>query len=80
MTPLLDIVDELTTRSRAYQVLYYLGSTPETVRTLRRGEAQIWIDLAQEVLDGKRDSAAHMQLAEKCGPAMLRYICTGVMG
>lgn len=79
MTARLDIIDELTTRSRAYQVLYYLGSTPETVRTLRPGEAQIWIDLAQEVLDGKRHTEAHRELAQKCGAGMLRYICSGVM-
>jgi hypothetical protein len=74
-----DIIDELTTRARGYQVLYYLGSDPATVRNLRPGEAQIWIDLAQEVLDGKRTTPAHVELAAKCNPVMLRYVATGRM-
>lgn len=75
-----DIIDELNLRSRAYNCLYCLGSDPATVRTLRPGEAQIWIDLAQEVMAGKRTTAAHVELAAKCDPGMLRYVATGRMG
>lgn len=71
--------DVLTLRNRAYQVLYALGFKPSIAASLRSEDAPFWIALAQEVLNGRRDTGIHVKIAEKCNPVMLRYITTGKM-
>jgi hypothetical protein len=73
------LLDDLTLRNRAYQILYLLGDDPSTVRTLLPGEAAMWVGIAGDVLRGDRSTDIHCRLAAACKPAMLNYIATGRM-
>ena len=72
----LNLIDELERRNRAYQVLYALGSSPDTVGTLEPGEADILIEAARRVRDGDRSTETARKIAE-LSPVMLNYIVTG---
>lgn len=70
------VIDNLSRRSRAYNALYALGETPETVKTLTRAEVEELIQLAHETAMGVTSTERHRTLA-KASPALLRYIAIG---
>jgi hypothetical protein len=72
-----ELIDDLCLRSRAYNLLYALGATPETVRTLEPGEASNLILTAYEVEQGDRSTEQHREIAANVKPYLLRYVTTG---
>lgn len=53
MTPT-QIINGLGLSNRAYQVLYALGDTSSTVRTLTSGEAACLVGIVQDLLDTEK--------------------------
>jgi len=60
-----DLVNDLGYRNAAYNILYRLGYTSETVPTFTPGAARWWLALCKEVLEGSRSTALHVLIAEK---------------
>lgn len=71
------IIDELSLRNRAYNLLYALGESPATVRTLAPGEAERLITLATEAYVGLGDTYFHRLIAARVPVNQLRYVATG---
>lgn len=70
-TGLVEIVDSLTLRNRAYQVLYALGEDSATVRTLTDGEAACIVGLVA-AMDGT--TYLELMLARRMSPRMIAYV------
>jgi hypothetical protein len=68
---LVKIVDSLTLRNQAYQVLYALGDDPSTVRTLSDGEAACIVGLVRD-MDGS--TYLEQMLARRMSPRMIEYV------
>lgn len=73
------IIDDLTLRNRAYQVLYALGFQPSDVGTLEGSQVSAWIEIARQVRDGEMKTPYHERIRAKCNDVMLRYIVEGRM-
>jgi hypothetical protein len=74
------IIENLSIKNRAYNLLYALGQSPESVRTLDIDETYRLINLAKEVHEGQRDTYFHRLIAERVPAHQLRYMATGRVG
>lgn len=68
----------LELKNRAYQVLYALSDTPETVRTLTANEALHLVSLVEDVLGGQRVTDLDNLLASRMSRRMLEYVAHGM--
>lgn len=75
-----EMVDRLTYINRAWQVYYALHGVKYPLPDLTNAELETFMRVAQEVRNGSIATAMHRDLADKISPAMLRYVCTGVIG
>jgi hypothetical protein len=76
-----EMVDELSLRNRAYQVLYALGDTPGNVRTLTTGEAACLVGLVQDMLEADGEwNDLQVAIGSAMSMSMLTYVATGSMG
>jgi hypothetical protein len=74
------MIDSLSLRSRAYQVLYALGADPSTVRTLTTGEASCLVGIVQDIGFAQRPPTTLEQvLVDGMSVAMMWYVATGEM-
>lgn len=72
------MIDSLSLRSRAYQVLYALGADPSTVRTLTTGEASCLVGIVQGMeKDGYSHSRLDTYLFTHMSASMRQYVATG---
>ncbi len=72
----MEIIEALSRRNRAYNALYALGATPETVNTLTHVEVENLIAMADETMHGIYRTEQHRKLSG-ISPVLLRYIATG---
>ena len=72
-----ELIECLCLRNRAYNLLYALGETPATVRTLEPGEESFLVSCAKRVEAGKVESQLEQEIASKVPPAQLHYVATG---
>ena len=72
-----ELIDDLSLRNRAYHLLYAMGQKPETVKTLRPGEAQRLVTLATETYCGLGDTYFHRMIRDMVPVHQLRYVATG---
>jgi hypothetical protein len=49
------LIEDLCLVNRAYQVLYALGETSSTVRTLEPGESRCLVGIVQDLLDESKE-------------------------
>lgn len=70
------IVDHLCLVNRAYQVLYALGDTSSTVRTLTPGEAACLVGIVSDLLDDRHSdwTALDDVLYQAMSPGMILYV------
>jgi hypothetical protein len=73
-----DALAHLSFVNRAYQVLYALGDSSATVRTLEPSEAFALVALVADVRDGQRLTALDDLLAAKLSPRMISYVASGL--
>jgi hypothetical protein len=76
MTPTA-IIDHLCLSNRAYQVLYALGDTSSTVRTVEPSEARCLVGIVADIRDGRRVTELDHFLATKMSKGMLSYVAEG---
>jgi hypothetical protein len=76
MTPK-QIIDSLSLSNRAYQVLYALGDTSATVRTLAPGEARCLVGIVQDIVERGYCSTLDMLLGTRMSKGMLLYVAEG---
>jgi hypothetical protein len=60
-----DLLNDLTYRNAAYNILYRLGFESTTVPNFTPGQAEWWLDRCAEVLHGTGTTALHLLLKEK---------------
>ena len=72
------MIDSLSLRNRAYQVLYALGESSSTVRTLTAGEAACLVGIVQDIgfADRKLTESEHAVLSGMSA-SMVLYVATG---
>ena len=71
------VIKDLELRNRAYNLLYALGAQPASVATLRPGEAERLVALAQEVYQGAQDTFFHRLILANVSAPQLRYVALG---
>jgi hypothetical protein len=71
------IIQDLCLSNRAYQVLYTLGDTSHTVRTVEPGEARCLVGIVADIRDGRRVTELDRFLASKMSNAMMLYVAEG---
>lgn len=72
------ILDELATVNRAYQVLFALGETSWTVRTLTVSEAEAIVAIVQDLAMGRCETILDRMLYHLMTPTMLEYVSGGL--
>jgi hypothetical protein len=73
------ILDHLCFVSRAYEVLYALGDTSSTVRTLTGSEARCIVGIVQDIEDGNpAGTDLEVEIVERTSFGMRRYIAEGI--
>jgi hypothetical protein len=72
------MLDSLSLRNRAYQVLYVLGDTPGDVRTLTDGEAACLVGIVQDMLETDEEwSGLQVVIGSAMSMRMLEYVASG---
>ena len=76
------MIDDLGLRNRAYQVLYALGDTAATVRTLTSGEAACLVGIVGDLLDERAHPLLQWTeldelLYHRMSPRMIQYVAEG---
>ena len=80
MPALVGCLDSLSLRSRAYQVLYALGETSSTVRTLTDGEAACLVGIVHDMLHEDSEwNDLQVAIGSAMSPRMLEYVASGSM-
>ena|ERR1017187_3328252 len=77
------LIDDLSLRNRAYQVLYALGDTSSTVRTLTSGEAQCLVGIVQDLplqLTTGIPTDLDLFLYQHMSSGMIAYVAGGRIG
>jgi len=74
-----EMVEQLSLRNRAYNLLYAFGESPLTVQTLSPREAKRIVEMAQSAFRG--DEGTFQSFIRKgMKPYQLRYVATGRIG
>lgn len=74
-----EIMEELSLRNRAYNLLYAVGADPRLVSTLDFEETCRLITLAKEVYAGVGSTFFHRLILDRVPAHQLRYVATGRM-
>ena len=71
------MINDLGLSNRAYQVLYALGDTSSTVRTLEPGEAACIVGIVQDIYYGHPVTPLDFLLVGCMSTRMIEYVAEG---